>query len=143
MTAHVLCMGSAKGGSGKTIITASIADFLHESRKHCLVIDCDAQAGSDRWSRLDMSKRFSGEVILVSEYDPLSATGIERPKHVVGEGLYHTRIWFRFNKLLPEFDEKFGDFLSIARFLPPILWNADVEGVVAVHRAFGAEAEGT
>lgn len=94
----------------------------------------DAQAGSDRYSRLAMRKDISDQVILVSEYDPLSAAGIERMKQVLGDDLDPTRTWVLFNKLLPEFAEKFAEFLSIARYLPPIPWNADVVRAFAKRR---------
>ncbi len=216
MTASVLCFASAKGGSGKTIITANIASFLTALGKKCLIIDCDAathgmtllylvevsknprkrkyglfdlssedysstgssgsiinvengvdflpatynfksgfdpeekfqsnvlykvvkkyrriydvilldaQAGSDKYSRLAMDKNISDKIIIVSEYDPLSAAGIERLKQVVGDDLDYTRTWVLLNKMLPEFVDKFSEFLSITKYLPPIPWTADV-----------------
>jgi len=216
MRAKVFCLASAKGGSGKTIITANIASFLTDIGKKCLIIDCDAathgmtllylievskntgdkkqglfelslddnltvaversivsvengvdllpatynfiagfdpeekfeinalhaivnqfrssydvilldaQAGSDKYSRLAMNREISDEVIIVSEYDPLSAAGIERLKQVVGEDLSYTRTWVLLNKMLPEFVDKFSEFLSVTKYLPPIPWNADV-----------------
>lgn len=216
MKAKVFCFASAKGGSGKTIITANIAAFLSNIGKKCLIIDCDAathgmtllylaevsnesgrrskglfdiaesessmdviresvvslkngvnllpatyvfqanfdpeekfdesmlshivsslredydyilldaQAGSDKYSRLAMSKGVSDEVVIVSEYDPLSAAGIERLKQVAGDDLDYTRTWVLLNKMLPEFVDKFSEFLSVTKYLPPIPWNADV-----------------
>ena len=214
--AKVYCFASAKGGSGKTIITANIASFLTCIGKKCLMIDCDAathgmtllyienisshanenkvglfdylehqetpgeigesivkvengvdllpatykfsadidtelkfdrnvlekivnsmrpnydlifldaQAGSDKLSRLAMSKNISDEVILVSEYDPLSSAGLERLKQLIGDDLGYARTWTLLNKMLPEFVEKFSEFLSVTKFLPPIPWNAKV-----------------
>lgn len=216
MNAEVFCIASSKGGSGKTILTASIASFLSGLGKKCLIIDCDAathgltllylveasgnpneskkglfeiprsselqkclkasvitvensidllpatynftpdfdpeevfeenslsdvinvmkpeydfifldaQAGSDKYSRLAMKKSISDEVIIVSEYDPVSAAGIERLKQVVGDDLNYTRTWVLLNKMLPEFVDKFSEFLSITKYLSPIPWNADV-----------------
>jgi septum site-determining protein MinD len=216
MVAKVYCFASAKGGSGKTMLTANIASFLTSLQKKCLVIDCDAathgmtllylvevsanpnpepvglfsmfdngnlketlnasivtvengvdllpatynfkhgfdpeenfdelslkriiealkdsydyilldaQAGSDKYSRLAMSKNVSNEVVIVSEYDPLSAAGIERLKQVIGDDLDFTRTWVLLNKMLPEFVDKFSEFLSITKYLPPMPWNADV-----------------
>src|ERR1700734_2983203 len=40
----------------------------------------DAQAGSDHYAAVAMSKRVSDVVVLVAEYDPMSAAGIERLK---------------------------------------------------------------
>jgi len=227
MNAEIVCIASSKGGSGKTMLTASIASFLNGIGKKCLVIDCDAsthgltllylvevsknkhslkkglfqisseyllneristdatslqkllensiislensidilpatynfspnfdpeksfeetsllkilnklkqkydfifldaQAGSDKYSKLAMSKKISEKVILVSEYDPLSAAGIERLKQVVGNDLDYSRTWVLLNKMLPEFVDKFSEFLSITKYLPPIPWNADI-----------------
>lgn len=216
MGAKVYCLGSAKGGSGKTIIAASLASFLSHVGKKCALIDCDAatygmtllyvvevsahsgsgkaglfdltpkpdglggipesvitldngvdfmpatyrfsahldpekniepdilrevvdvmrpkydlifldaQAGSDSWSRFAMHKSISDEVIIVSEYDPLSVAGVERLKRLAGEDLEYDRTWILLNKMLPEFVERFSEFLSIAQYLPPIPWNADV-----------------
>lgn len=216
MNAKILCFASAKGGSGKTILTANIASFLTDLGKKCLIIDCDAathgmtllylvevsansnsskkgifnisnsndlsdiiktslvkvengidflpatynfkpgfdpenefiegslpkvvesmrskydfilldaQAGSDKYSKLAMNKNISDEIIIVSEYDPLSAAGIERLKQIVGDDLDYTRTWVLLNKMLPEFVNKFSEFLSITKYLPPIPWNAEV-----------------
>ena len=216
MNSKVYCFASAKGGSGKTVLTANIASFLTEIGKKCLIIDADAathgmtllyivevsanpnikkqgvfeisngkdisellksslvsvengvdllpatynfkagfdpednfevsalqnivqemrkkydvilldaQAGSDKYSKLAMKKDVSDEVIIVSEYDPLSAAGIERLKQVIGDDLDYTRTWILLNKILPEFADKFSEFLSITKYLPPIPWNADV-----------------
>ena len=216
MGAKVYCLASAKGGSGKTIVAASLANFLSSVGKKCAIIDCDAathgmtllyigqvsedsaaakkglfdfgevprtwdeildsiitlengidllpatyefsadfdpesrfsnnilagimnfmraeydlifldaQAGSDKFSRLSMSKKISDEVIIVSEYDPLSAAGVERLKQVAGDDLGYGRTWVLLNKMLPEFVDKFSEFLSVAKYLPPIPWNAEV-----------------
>ena len=215
MNAEVICFASAKGGSGKTVLTASIASFLNGIGKKCLIIDCDAathgmtllylsevssnkskfkkglfeisnqdkislfedsiiqiensidllpatysftfgfdpeeffednsllniindirdkydyifldaQAGSDKYSRLAMRENISDKVVIVSEYDPLSSAGIERLKQVIGKDLDYTRTWILLNKMLPEFVDKFSEFLSVAKYLPPIPWNADI-----------------
>ena len=216
MGAKVYCLASAKGGSGKTIIAASLAGFLCRVGKKCAIVDCDAatygmtllyivevaarsgdgkrgvfdltyapngnddiadgivtlnngvdlmpatyrfssrldpeediqadvlprvvevmrpnydlifldaQAGSDRYSRLSMNRSLSDEVIIVSEYDPLSAAGVERLKRVADGDLDYDRTWILLNKMLPEFVAKFSEFLSVAQYLPPIPWNAEV-----------------
>ncbi|MBF0611027.1 MAG: ParA family protein [Magnetococcales bacterium] len=41
MTAQVICFASAKGGAGKTILTASFGSFLADLKKKVLLIDCD------------------------------------------------------------------------------------------------------
>ena len=222
MPSKVYCIASAKGGSGKTMITANFAAFLASVGKKCLIIDCDAathgmtllylaevsssaagnkfglfefgkqsentseqeelrqlqenivtlnngvdlfpgtyrftadfqpekaaglnnlenltkelreeydvifldaQAGADAYSRLAMSREISDEVIIVSEYDPMSAAGVERLKQLAGQDLDFSRTSILLNKMLPEFVEKFSEFLSVANYLPPIPWNADV-----------------
>lgn len=218
MSARVYCFGSAKGGSGKTVITATVASFLTTVGKKCLIIDCDAathgmtllylvevsahsnenrmglfdfiadkeseqiveesiisiehgvdflpatyrfssivdfderanlrlpnlerivrtlrpkydvilldaQAGSDVHAREAMSSRVSDEVIVVSEYDPMSSAGVDKLRHMLGDDLSYARTWILLNKLLPEFVSKFEEFLSVLSYLPPLPWNADV-----------------
>ena len=222
MGAKVYCIASAKGGSGKTMVTANIASFLASLGKRCLIVDCDAatqgmtllyidevssksngkkvglfeyrrafedatsqnepkrvedniitlsdgvdlfpatytfssdsreqntasiknlekflpllrehydlifldaQAGADEHSRVAMSKDISDEVVIVSEYDPMSSAGVERLKQIVGQDLDFSRTAVLLNKMLPEFVGKFSEFLSVANYLPPIPWNADV-----------------
>jgi len=216
MNTKVFCLASPKGGSGKTMITASLAAFLAALNKQSLLVDCDAsthgltllhieevasnkrgqgkiakgvfdsgfeldeegsnivnirkgvdfipatysfkllnhvdengfsknirdiisysqgkydfvfldaQAGSDVISREVMKSDVSGEVIIVSEYDPMSAAGTERLKNIVGEDLEYSRTWVLLNKMLPEFVEKFEDFMVVSKYLPPIPWNVDV-----------------
>lgn len=86
----------------------------------------DAQAGTDIASKAALSREVADEIIIVSEFDPLSTAGIERMKSVLGEDLSFERTHILLNKLLPEFVDSFTTFLSIARYLPPIPWNADV-----------------
>jgi cellulose biosynthesis protein BcsQ len=86
----------------------------------------DAQAGSDGFAHGAMERETSDHVILVSEYDPLSAAGIERLKAIFPYDLSYDRIWILLNKMLPDIATKYGEFLEVARYLPPITWNADV-----------------
>lgn len=86
----------------------------------------DAQAGISLASQAAMSPNNSDIVILVSEYDPMSNAGIERLKARLPDELDVSRTWILLNKLLPEFVSKFSEFLSVARYLPPIPWTADV-----------------
>ena len=44
----------------------------------------------------------------------------------MGDDLGFERTWVLLNKMLPEFVEKFTEFLSVSKFLPPIPWSADV-----------------
>jgi cellulose biosynthesis protein BcsQ len=224
MNAKVVCFGSAKGGAGKTVVTATIGSFLGALGKQVLLIDTDAstnglsllfikevaaaggthegpdrpfglfegdakttsiarlsvapgvdiipatyqfidtervlpeyfgerliqvikgfrekydyilidaQAGSDVFASIAMSKRISDIVVLVSEYDPMSAAGIERLKGLMRDDLTYARTWVLLNKILPEFAKNFGDFLEVARYLSPIPWDADVVRAYARRR---------
>jgi cellulose biosynthesis protein BcsQ len=86
----------------------------------------DAQAGSDPVASLSMSREISDTVVIVSEYDPLSAAGVERLKALFRDDLSYERTWVLLNKMLPEFVRTFSDFLELARYLSPIPWDANV-----------------
>jgi hypothetical protein len=86
----------------------------------------DAQAGSDAIAKIAMSRDVSDEVILVTEYDPLSAAGLDRLKGLFSDDLSYERTWILVNKLLPEFATTLGEFLEVVRYLSPIPWDADV-----------------
>jgi cellulose biosynthesis protein BcsQ len=217
MNAKVICFASAKGGSGKTVVTASVGAFLVSLGKKVLLIDTDAatngltllylkevtqqiekrssneaelaglyeepmsmssenltrlptgadllpatyhfvnteeqsaqkyelalrlalrafresydyilldaQAGSDLFARYAMSRVCSDIVVIVAEYDPLSAAGVERLKGLMPEDLTYQRTWILLNKVLPEFAKTFADFLDVAKYLSPIPWDAEV-----------------
>lgn len=83
----------------------------------------DAEAGADE--RAVAALRVAQDVILVSEYDPVSVQGIERLKLLIGINMRQAP-WVLFNKVLPELTEHLGEFLSIARYLRPIPWDAEV-----------------
>jgi cellulose biosynthesis protein BcsQ len=84
----------------------------------------DAQAGTDSFAYAAIKR--ADDVVIVSEYDPVSAEGIERLKIEFGPNLPVGRTWTLFNKLLPEFATDVGDFLKVTGFLPPMPWNANV-----------------
>ncbi len=84
----------------------------------------DAQAGSDNFARI--STQAADDVVIVSEYDPLSAQGTERLKMLFGNTFDASRTWTLFNKILPDFASLIGDGLAVAKYLPPIPWDADV-----------------
>jgi cellulose biosynthesis protein BcsQ len=225
MAAKIICMASAKGGSGKTILTATFGSFLSALGKRILLIDTDAatngltllylkevmlqgeiaiaadreprgifeqpsvihpaeivtlksgvqlipatysfintdnvsanefgeslremlkllresydyifldaQSGSDTFAKLSMSRTVSDEVVIVSEYDPMSAAGVERLKGLLREDLTYVRTWVLLNKLLPDFVQSFSDFLEVAKYLNPIPWDADVVKAYARRR---------
>ena len=217
MPARIYCMASAKGGSGKTVLTATFSIFLAGIGKKVLMIDLDiatngltllylkevnknaqtiisnqktphglfdqtskgstpdifqikenidilpatydfqidtkinvdefkssliflitklrgsydyifidAQAGSDEFAKIAISKDISDEVIIITEYDPVSSAGVERMKALLREDLTYVRTWILINKMLPEFVETFSDFLEVVRYLAPIPWNSFV-----------------
>jgi cellulose biosynthesis protein BcsQ len=86
----------------------------------------DAQAGSDVFAQIAMNRRISDEVVIVSEYDPMSAAGVERLKGLLREDLTYVRTWVLLNKMLPDFVQSFSDFLEVAKYLSPIPWDAEV-----------------
>jgi cellulose biosynthesis protein BcsQ len=225
MGARVICMASAKGGSGKTILTATFGALLASVGKSVLLIDTDAstngltllylkevrrqgefavgsgttpkgvyegvsratpptlvaldtgvnlipatygfkntettgvdefrmslvnsidlfrqdfdfifldaQAGSDQFAKVAMSRGVSDEVVIVSEYDPLSAAGVERLKGLLREELTYDRTWVLLNKMLPDFVQSFSDFLEVAKYASPIPWDATVVRAYARRR---------
>jgi cellulose biosynthesis protein BcsQ len=101
----------------------SILSLMRESYDYIFL---DAQAGSDLFAQTAMSRSISDEVIIVSEYDPMSAAGVERLKGLMREDLTYGRTWVLLNKMLPDFVQSFSDFLEIAKYLSPVPWDADV-----------------
>lgn len=86
----------------------------------------DAQAGGDVYSRIAMNTDIADEVVIVSEYDPLSAAGVDRLRVNLGKDLGYARTWLLMNKMLPDFIDRYRDFLEVMRYLSPIPWNPDV-----------------
>jgi MinD-like ATPase involved in chromosome partitioning or flagellar assembly len=86
----------------------------------------DAQAGSDEFAEVAISPSVSDQVVIVSEYDPMSAAGVERLKALFSESLTYRRTWILLNKMLPEFIKSFSDFMEIAKYLSPLPWSAEV-----------------
>lgn len=85
----------------------------------------DAQAGSDAASLASTSADVSDLVVLVSEYDPMSAAGIERLKSLSPNTLNYERTYTLINKMLPEFSKSFHDFFSMSHYLPPVPWTEE------------------
>jgi cellulose biosynthesis protein BcsQ len=100
--------------------------ILRDLRAKYDFILIDAQAGADDMGQIAMSRKVSDEVVIVSEYDPMSAAGVERLKALLRDDLTYERTWVLLNKILPEFAKSFSDFLEVARYLNPIPWDADV-----------------
>lgn len=86
----------------------------------------DAQAGSDEFAEVAMNQEISDRVVIVSEYDPMSAAGVERLKALFPASLEYQRMWILLNKMLPELVASFREFLEIARYLSPIPWDPEV-----------------
>jgi cellulose biosynthesis protein BcsQ len=216
VVARIVCVASAKGGSGKTVLTATLGQFLGALGKRVLLVDCDAatngltllylrevirhrdagaqvgtslcgsfelnhetvfrpvpltgyvhllpatyrlenteavppsvfrgeleyllasvrgdysfvfldaQAGEDTIAQIAMEPAISDEVVLVTEYDPISAAGVDRLKGHLSDTLTYERTWVLINKMLPEFAATVGDFLEVVRYLNPVPWDANV-----------------
>ena len=94
----------------------------------------DSQAGFDESTDFIIQRVISGEIIIVSEYDPISAAGIERLKARFPEELTYDRTWILLNKMLPDFVKSFSDFLEVAKYLSPIPWDSDVVRAYARRR---------
>jgi len=112
-------------------ILSNIIDTYRDEFDYIFI---DAQAGSDFYSSVAINKKVSDEVIIVSEYDPLSAAGVEKLKGMFRDDLTYNRTWYLLNKMIPEFIQSFSDFLEIAKYLNPIPWDADVVRAYARRR---------
>jgi cellulose biosynthesis protein BcsQ len=84
----------------------------------------DAQAGAD--VHAEIAVRHASKAVIVTEYDPISAEGVERLKRLFSHSLENVEVWTLFNKVLPEFTSIRPDFLEVVRLLPPVPWDADV-----------------
>lgn len=113
---------------------SSLSRTLLSMRDSYDYIFLDAQAGSDPYAQVSISKKISDEVIIVSEYDPMSSAGVERLKGLFREDLTYDRTWLLLNKMLPEFVKSFSNFLEVARYISPIPWDADVVRAYARRR---------
>ncbi len=105
-------------------IEVTLSNTLDEFKKKYDYIIIDAQAGSDIYARTGI--KLSDIIVIVSEYDPLSAEGMERLKRILPEHLAFDKTWILFNKIIPEFTKSLSDFLSVTKYLSPIPWDADV-----------------
>jgi hypothetical protein len=112
----------------------SLHSTLRDLEKNYDFVFLDAQAGADSIAGVAMSQRFSHQVVIVSEYDPLSAMGVERLKGLFREDLTYVRTWILLNKMLPDFVRSFSDFLEVAKYASPIPWDSDVVRAYARRR---------
>jgi len=110
----------------------SIAQTIGTFRDKYSYIILDAQAGSDVYAQIAME--VADEVVIVSEYDPISAQGVDRLRHLFPTTLSYDRTWILFNKVLPEFAKSLSDFLSAVRYLNPVPWDAEVVRAYARRR---------
>ncbi|MCH7905461.1 MAG: ParA family protein [Armatimonadetes bacterium] len=104
----------------------SLTSAVQIMREEYEFIIIDAQAGSDVFACVAMSREVSDEVVIVAEYDPVSAAGVERLKGLLRNDLTYDRTWVLLNKMLPDFAKSYGDFLEVAKYLPPLPWDSDV-----------------
>jgi septum site-determining protein MinD len=125
---------SMRGILAESDIEASLKAVLAEARQQYDYIFIDAQAGSDPFSQIAMRRDISQEVIIVSEYDPLSSAGVERLKGLLRDDLLYARTWVLLNKMLPDFVNSFSEFLEVSKYLPPIPWDPDVVRAYAKRR---------
>jgi MinD-like ATPase involved in chromosome partitioning or flagellar assembly/uncharacterized membrane protein len=112
----------------------ALSRTIERSKENYDFIFLDAQAGADEVAHVAMSQKHTDQVVIVSEYDPLSAAGVERLKGLFREDLTFVRTWVLLNKMLPEFVKSFGDFMEVARYASPIPWDADVVRAYARRR---------
>lgn len=101
-----------------------LESMLRNVRDRYDFVILDAQAGTDLFAAEAIN--LAEDVVIVSEYDPISAEGVERLKQIFGRDLDPSRTWILFNKILPEFSSELASFLSIMKVLPPVPWDADV-----------------
>lgn len=112
----------------ETKFETRIAQVINELDKHYIadVILIDNQAGSEHYTEYVIKRNVSDQILIVSEYDPISAAGIERLKGFFNKDLTYDRTWIVLNKVLPEFKDADTSFLEISKYLPPIIWNSNV-----------------
>jgi len=125
---------SMTGSPAESDVEVSLKAVLAEAKQQYDFVFIDAQAGSDPFSQMAMHRDVSHEVVIVSEYDPLSSAGVERLKALLRDDLLYTRTWVLLNKLLPDFVNSFSEFLEVSKYLTPIPWDADVVRAYAKRR---------
>jgi cellulose biosynthesis protein BcsQ len=84
----------------------------------------DAEAGSDIYA--EVAIQIADQVIIVSEYDPISAAGVDRMKSIFAKIMPFEKRWLLYNKVLPEFAKELGKTRLAEKYLPPIPWDAEV-----------------
>lgn len=84
----------------------------------------DTQAGAEETNKIAF--KHSDLLVIVSEFDPMSAEGIDRLKRLYSKELTHEKTLILFNKILPEFSDILGKFTTITKYLSPIHWDKEV-----------------
>jgi len=125
---------SIKDSPSEIDLKSRLKALLTNAKERFDYVFLDAQAGADSCSQVAMSKDVSFEVVIVSEYDPLSAAGVERLKALLRDDLLYARTWTLLNKMLPDFVATFSEFLEVSKYLTPIPWDADVVRAYARRR---------
>lgn len=101
----------------------ALISIVTTSLTHDFVL-LDAQAGSDEYAKIAAS--LGDQVVIVSEFDPISAQGVDRLKVLFSSVMRPDNTWILYNKVLPEFTAAIVEGLVVTRVLPPIAWNIDV-----------------
>lgn len=109
-----------------SVFQSALQSLVLRYREEFDFIFLDAQAGSDAFAQVAISEEVSDQVVIVSEYDPMSAAGVERLKALFPDSLTYRRTWVLLNKMLPEFIKTFSSFMDVMKYLSPLPWNADV-----------------
>lgn len=102
-----------------------LASLLQGLRNQFDFIFIDAPTGAAEMAQIAMSRKVTDEVVIVSEYDSISAAGVERLRAQLREDLTSNRSWILLNKIHPE-TKSFAHFGAAAKFLSPIPWDAQV-----------------
>jgi cellulose biosynthesis protein BcsQ len=105
-----------------SVVYGSLLQTIASSTTDFDFILIDAQAGADQVAGTAI--QVADTVVVLSEYDPVSAAGVERLKSVFR--LEFERTWTLYNKVLPESAQSVGDPLGVTHILPAIAWDADV-----------------
>lgn len=101
-----------------------LRDVIHRVSSQYDYVLLDAQAGADPAALAAATN--ADDVIIVSEYDPISAQGVKRLEQLYPNVFSSDRTWILYNKVLPDIAESLGTLLRVEKRLNPIPWDADV-----------------
>jgi len=105
-------------------IDKTLSLLLEQNRTDFDYIILDNQAGLNICATEAI--KVSDINVIVSEYDPVSAEGVERMRYSLRDTLLYNKTWILVNKVLPEFASAVGDSMKIFRYASPIPWDIDV-----------------